>query len=82
MEQTLTAPLNNTIDFLVTIFIDSTLIFRVFLQGLGNDFGQTTVGYEQMLDEVTREGERASPFLDPWASLVVVVLGSVCERDS
>lgn len=39
MDQTLTAPLNNTIDFM----------------GLGHDLGQTTVGYEQMLDEGSRE---------------------------
>ncbi|CAF1272045.1 unnamed protein product [Rotaria sp. Silwood1] len=39
MEQTLTAPLNNTIDFL----------------GPGNDLGQTTVNYEQILDESSRE---------------------------
>ncbi|CAF0828324.1 unnamed protein product [Adineta steineri] len=39
MEQTLTAPLNNTIDFL----------------GPGNDFGQTTVNYEEILDETSRD---------------------------
>ncbi|CAF1152153.1 unnamed protein product [Adineta ricciae] len=39
MEQTLTAPLNNTIDFL----------------GPGNEYGQTTVSYEEILDETSRE---------------------------
>ncbi|CAF0943175.1 unnamed protein product [Rotaria sordida] len=39
MEQTLTAPLSNTTDFL----------------GVGNDLGQTTVNYEQILDESSRE---------------------------
>ncbi|CAF3169340.1 unnamed protein product [Rotaria socialis] len=39
MDQTLTAPLNNTTDFL----------------GAGNDLGQTTVSAELMLDESARE---------------------------
>ena len=56
MEQTLTAPLNNTIDFLVITIIDRIKFIKLlFLQGAGNDLGQTTVSYEQLLDETSRE---------------------------
>jgi hypothetical protein len=57
MGQTLTTPLNNTVDFLVSIIINQTKFFIRFfsLQGIENNLGQTTVGYEQMLDETTRE---------------------------
>lgn len=56
MEQTLTAPLNNTIDFLVITIINKINFTKLlFLQGPGNDYGQTTVSYEQMLDEASRE---------------------------
>jgi uncharacterized membrane protein YeiB len=57
MEQTLTAPLNNTVDFLVIIIINKPKFIMLFsfLQGIGNDLGQTTVSYEQILDEPSRE---------------------------
>ena len=61
MEQTLTAPLNNTTDFLVIIsFLVDLILIRSFVrsfihQGSAGNLGQTTVDYEQMLDSKLRE---------------------------
>ncbi len=61
MAQTLTAPLNNTTDFFVIIIYShkkqNLLLLLFFLQGIGNDLGQTTIGYEQILDEFSRDGK-------------------------
>lgn len=56
MEQTLTTPLNDTIGFYVIAIIDKIKSSKfLFLQGAGNDLGQTTLNYEQILDEASRE---------------------------
>ena len=57
MEQTLTAPLNNTTDFLVIIsLLVELMLIRSFVhQGSAGNLGQTTVDYEQMLDSKLRE---------------------------